>query len=150
MAIAIGLIAGLFIMLALALLGAGFRNPRWLVVAVLLIVALYKYGTDQLETNSQGITVAARYSAACEPEHVQVSIVNDGTRAITHLGFNVKGYRPNHSTYVAQRYHSTDRIIPAGQSWTSCWRVLQLGDVPEVQHPSLRWEARITSVGLAE
>ena len=103
MAIAIGLIGGLFIMLALALLGAGFRNPRWLVVAVLLIFALYKYGIEQLETNSQGITVAARYSAACDPEHVEVTISNAGAQAITRLGFTVKGFRPNHSDHVAQR-----------------------------------------------
>jgi len=150
MAIAIGLIGGLFVMLALALLGAGFRNPRWLVVAVCLILALYKYGIEQLETNSQNITVTARYSRACEPEHVEVTIANNRAQAITHLGFNIKGFRPNHSAFVAQRYHSTDRIIPAGQSRTSCWRVLQLGDVPEVQHPNLRWESRITSVRLSE
>ena len=150
MAIAIGLIGGLFIMLALALLGAGFRKPRWLVVAVLLILALYKYGVEQLETTSQGITVAARYSAECQRAHIQVTISNNGTSGITHLGFHVKGFLPNHSTHVAQRYHSTDRIISAGQSWTSCWRILALDNVLAAQHPSLRWESRITSVRLAE
>jgi len=150
MAIAIGLIGGLFIMLALALLGAGFRNPRWLIVAVLLIFALYKYGAEQLETNSENVTLLARYSPVCDPELVEVTISNGGAQAITRLGFNLKGFRPNHSAYVAQRYHRTDRIIPAGQSWTSCWRVLQLGNVPEAQHPTLRWESRITSIQLAE
>lgn len=149
MAIAIGLIGGLFIMLALALLGAGFRNPRWLILVVCLILALYKYGAEQLETNSQHITVAARYSPACEPAHIQVRISNNGTSGITHLGFNVKGFRPNHSTHVAQRYHSTDRVIPSGQSWTSCWRILALDNVPVAQHPTLRWESRVTSVRLA-
>lgn len=150
MAIAIGLIGGLFIMLALALLGAGFRNPRWLVVVVCLILALYAYGRNQLETNSENVSVTARYSPACDPEHVELTISNAGAQAITRLGFNLKGFRPNHSAHVAQRYHWTDRIIPAGQSWTSCWRVLQLGDVPEVQHPTLRWESHITSIRLAE
>lgn len=150
MAIVIDLIAGLFILLALTLLGAGFRNPRWLIVAFCLIFALFMYGQDQLETNSQHIIVMARYSAECKRAHIQVSISNNGTSAITYLRFNVKGFRPNHSTHVAQRYHSTDRIIPVGQSWTSCWRILALDNVPEALHPALRWEARITSVDLSE
>ena len=150
MAIAVGLVVGLFLLLGFHLLGAGFRNPRWLFVVVCLVLAAYKYGQNQLEIKSENISVAARYSSACEPEHVEVTISNAGARAITYLRFNVRGFRPNHSAYVAQRYHRTDRIIPAGQSWTSCWRVLQLDDVPEVQHPTLRWESSITSIELGD
>ena len=150
MAIAIGLIVGLFLLLGFHLLGAGLRNPRWLILVVCLVLALYVYGQNQLETKSQNITVSARYSPACEPEHVEVTITNNGIKAITYLRFNVRGFRPNYSAYVAQRYHSTDRIIRPGHSWTSCWRVLQLDDVPVAQQVSLRWETTINSIELSE
>ena len=87
MALVIGLVGGLFILLALTLLRAGFRNPRWIFFWFCMLAALYKYGEGQLETNSENVTLVARYSAACEREHVEVTITNGGTKTITDLGF---------------------------------------------------------------
>ncbi len=150
MAIVIGLIVGLFLLLGFHLLGFGLRNPRWLFVAFCLILALYKYGREQLESNSMNVSVTAQYSIGCDAGHVEVTISNKGAQHVRRLGFELNAFRPNHSGSVAKRFHRTDRIIPADQSWTSCWRVLQLDNVPADQHTSLRWDVRISSISLGD
>ena len=46
MAIVAGLVVFLLLLLGSHLMGWGFRNPRWLLVGVLLILALYGYATQ--------------------------------------------------------------------------------------------------------
>lgn len=150
MAIVIGLVVALVLLLAINLLGAGLRNPRWLFVGAVLISALYKYGADQLAEDSQNVLVVAQYSDQCEERHVRVTIHNDGDTAITNMRFSITGYQPNHSEPVATRYETTDRIIGVDQVWSQCWRVLQLDNVDATLHPSLRWEAEIRGITLAE
>lgn len=150
MAIVVGLVVALFLLLGTHLLGAGLRNPRWLFVGALLIFALYKYGSNQIQQDSQNVVVTAGYSQTCPAKHVNVTIQNAGDRAIHRLGFQLIGYQPNHSSSVATRYHSTDRIIPAQGSWTNCWKVIGLDDVNPQLYPILRWEAEISSITLAD
>ncbi|WP_147124194.1 hypothetical protein [Shimia ponticola] len=150
MAIVIGLVVALILLLAFNLLGAGMRNPRWLFVGAVLIFALYKFGADQLAEDSQNVLVVAQYSDQCPDRHVRVTIHNGGETAITNMRFSVTGYQPNHSEPVAKRYETTDRIIGADQVWSDCWRVLQLDNVDASLHPSLRWEAEIRGITLAE
>ena len=66
MAIVVGLVVALILLLAFNLLGAGFRNPRWLFVGAVLIFALYKFGADQLAEDSQNVLVVAQHSDQCE------------------------------------------------------------------------------------
>ncbi|MEJ8559833.1 hypothetical protein QTO30_19910 [Yoonia sp. GPGPB17] len=150
MAIVVGLVVALILLLAFNLLGAGFRNPRWLFVGALLIFALYKCGSDQLAEDSADVLVVAQYSDQCPDRHVRVTIHNGGDTAITNMRFSVTSYQPNHSEPVATRYETTDRIIGADQVWSHCWRVLQLDNVDGALHPSLRWEAEITGITLAQ
>lgn len=150
MAIVIGLVVALILLLAFNLLGAGLRNPRWLFVGAVLIVALYKYGSDQLAEDSADVLVVAQYSDQCEDRHVRVTIHNGGDSAITNMRFAITGYQRNYSEPVATRYETTDRIIVEDQVWSHCWRVLQLDNVDATLHPSLRWEAEIRGITLAE
>ena len=150
MAIVIGLIVALILLLAFNLLGAGFRNPRWLFVGAVLIFALYRYGADQLDEDSQNVLVVAQYSDQCEDRHVRVTIHNGGDTAITNMRFSITGYQLNHSEPVATRYETTDRIIRADQVWSHCWRVLQLDNVDASLHPSLSWQAEIRGITLAD
>lgn len=150
MAIVVGLVVALILLLAFNLLGAGLRNPRWLFAGALLIFALYKFGTDQLAEDSANVLVVAQYSDQCQDSHVRVTIHNGGDTAITNMRFSVTGYQLNHSEPVATRYETTDRIVGAGQVWSNCWRVLQLDNVGASLHPSLRWEAEIRGITLAE
>jgi len=150
MAIVVGLVVALILLLAFNLLGAGFRNPRWLFVGALLIFALYKYGSDQLAEDSADVLVVAQYSDQCADRHVRVTIHNGGDTATTNTRFAITGYQPNHSEPVATRYETTDRIIGADQVWSQCWRVLQLDNVDASLHPSLRWETEVRGITLAE
>jgi len=150
MAIVVGLVVALILLLAFNLLGAGLRNPRWLFAGAVLIFALYKYGADQLAEDSAGVLVVAQYSDQCPDRHLRVTIHNGGDSAIANMRFSVTGYQPNHSEPVAKRYETTDRIIDVDQIWSHCWRVLQLDNVDAALHPSLRWEAEIRGITLAE
>lgn len=150
MAIVAGLIVALILLLAFNLLGAGLRNPRWLLVGVVLIFALYKFGADQLAEDRAGVLVVAQNSDQCEDRHVRVTIHYGGDTAITNMRFAITGYQPNHSEPVATRYETTDRIVGADQVWSHCWRVLQLDNVDATLHPSLRWEAEIRGITLAQ
>ena len=150
MAIVVGLVVALILLLAFNLLGAGLRNPRWLFVGAVLIFALYKYGSDQLAEDSQNVLVVAQYSDQCADRHVRVTIHNGGDAAIDRFGFEVTGFQPNHSRSVARRSHSSDRIIAAGETWSHCWRVHALDNVNPQLLPTLRWEADITSITLAD
>lgn len=151
MAILIGLVVGLFILLGLALMGAGLRNPRWLLVGFLLIVALYKYGESQLIDDVANLSIrVAGQSNDCAVGQVPIVLTNGDTRRIEGFAFELEGFLPNYSDRTAYEYHRSDRIIPAGQSWTNCWAVEDLQDVPTAQHGQLRWEVAITSVEFAE
>lgn len=151
MAILIGLVVGLFILLALTLLGAGLRNPRWLFVGFCLILVLYKYGENQLANDVENLSISVSGQPnGCPVGQVHVRLTNGDTRRIERFGFELRGFLPNHSNRSAYQYLRSDRIIPAGQSWANCWRVAELGDLPVSQHGRLRWEAEITSVGFAE
>lgn len=150
MAIVVGLVVALILLLAFNLLGTGLRNPRLLFVGAVLIFALYKYGVDQLAEDSQNVLVVAKYSDQCPDRHVRVTIHNGGETAITDMRFSVTGYQPNHSEPVATRYETSDRIVGADQVWSNCWRVLQLDNVDDALHPSLRWEAEIRGSTVAE
>ena len=150
MAIVAGLVVALILLLAFNLLGAGFRNPRWLFGGAVLIFALYKIGADQLVEDSENVLIVAQYSDQCADRHVRVTIHNGGDTAITKLRFSIIGYQPNHSEPVATRYETTDRIIGADQVWSHCWRVLQLDNVNSSLHPSLRWEGEIKGITLAD
>lgn len=150
MALAIGLIIGLFVLLGMALLGAGLRNPRWLVIAALGITALYHYGQDRLSSNLEGIEIIAGQGAACPADHIQVTVSNAGTKTITGFSFSLRGYRPNFSQHIVDQSHRTDRIIPAGQSWANCWEVKDLKGLSQTQQATLLWEVAITSVELSE
>ena len=150
MAIVAGLIVGLILLLAFNLLGAGFRNPRWLLVGAVLIFALYKYGANQIANDSAEVRIVAQYSDQCEDRHVRVTIHNGGDTAIIRFGFEVTGFQPNHSSSIARRSHSSDRIIGVGETWSQCWRVHALDNVNPQLLPTLRWEAQITSITLAD
>lgn len=151
MAILIGLVVGLFILLALTLLGASFRNPRWLFVGLCMIVALYKYGESQLIDDVANLSIrVAGQSHGCAVGQVPVVLINGDTRSIQSFAFDLEAFAPNYSERTAYEYHSSDRIIPAGQSWTNCWAVEDLEDIPTPQHGRFRWEVAITSVEFAE
>lgn len=150
MALLVGLVVGLFLLLGTHLLGAGLRNPRWLFVGALLIFALYKYGAQQLAKDSADVLVVAQYSDQCPDRHVRVTIRNSGEAAIISTRFKITGFQPDHSQPVATLYDTTDRIIRPDQVWSHCWRVLQLDNVETHLHPSLRWEAEITDITLAD
>lgn len=150
MALLIGAIVALLLFLGFHLLGAGFRNPRWLLVGALLIFALYKFGSNQIQRDSQNVVVSAEYATSCPAKHVSVTIQNEGDRAIQRMGFQLTGYQRNNSNSVATRYHHTDRIVPARGSWTHCWRVHALDDVSAHLHPGLRWETEVRSITLAD
>lgn len=150
MALLVGLVVGLFLLLGFHLLGAGFHSPRWLFVGALLILALYKYGAQQLAKDSADVLVVAHYSDQCSNRHVRVTIRNSGEAAITSTRFKITGFQPDHSQPVATRYDTTDRIIRPNQTWSHCWRVLQLDNVDTHLHSLLRWEAEITGITLAD
>lgn len=150
MAIVIGLVVALVLLLAFNLLGAGLRNPRWLFVGAVAIFALYKYGANQIANDSAEVLIVAQYSDQCEERHVRVTIHNGGDAAIHRFGFEVTGFQPNHSSSVARRSHSSDRIINVGETWSQCWRVHALDNVNPQLLPTLRWEAGITSITLAD
>ena len=151
MTILIGLVVGLFILLGLALMGAGLRNPRWLLVGFLLTVALYKYGESQLidDVANLSIRVTGR-SNGCAVGQMPVLLTNNDTRRIEGFAFELEGFLPNYSDRTAYEYHRSDRIIPAGQSWINCWAVENLEDILTAQQGQLRWKAAITSVEFAE
>lgn len=150
MVIVAGLVAGLVLLLAFNLLGAGFRNPRWLFIGAVLIFALYKYGANQIANDSAEVLIVAQYSDQCADRHVRVTIHNSGDTAIHRFGFEVTGFQPNHSSSVARRSHSSDRIIGVGETWSHCWRVHALDNVSSQMLPKLRWDAEITSIRLAD
>mgnify|MGYP001584787403 CR=1 FL=1 len=150
MAIVVGLTVGLFLLLGFHLLGAGFRNPRWLIVAVCLLLALYKYGQNQLVSDIQDIGLIAVRSADCTGNQLQVVVANGRANNITGLSFFLRGFRPNYSEHVAFAAMETDRVVPAGQSWVSCWDIAALKEVPMAQRSTLRWEVEITAVEFAE
>lgn len=151
MAIVIGLVGGLFILLALTLLRAGFRNPRWIFFWFCMLAALYKYGESQLMDDVQNLSISAMGPPnGCVEGEIQVVLRNSDTRRIEQFGFELEGFLPNHSHRSAYQYLNSDRIIPAGQSWTNCWRVEELKHLPQHQRAQLRWETAITSVEFAE
>jgi len=150
MALLAGLVVALFLLLAFHLLGWSARNPRWLVAGALVLVALYAYGTKQLEDDIQNVGLVAARSADCPVNQVQVLIVNGRQRDITGFSFSLRGYRPNYSEYVAYDHHRTDRIIPPGGEWITCWPVEDLQQVPTAQKATLRWEVEFTDLDYAE
>lgn len=150
MAIAIGLVVGLFLLLGSHLLGAGLRNPRWLVVAFYGIAALYMYGARQLERDIQDVGLIAVGSSDCPVNQVQVVIANGRTENVIGFAFSLRGFRRNFSQHVVYESHRTDRIVPAGGSWSSCWDVEDLLELPLAQKSTLRWETELTSIDYAE
>jgi hypothetical protein len=150
MAIAAGLIVALFLFLGSHLLGARLRNPRWLLVALCGIAALYMYGARQLEKDIQDVHLVAARSADCPANRVQVVIANGRTADIIGFAFTLHGFRPNFSDHVAYDSHRTDRIVPAGHSWSSCWVVDDLVELPTAQKSMLRWDVEFTSIDFAE
>ena len=150
MALLIGVILGLFAMFALALLGAGFRNPRWLVIAVFGIIALYQFGENKLVNDLENITITADGSAGCPVNHVQMVVTNGGPQSITRLAFSLRGFKPNYSNHIAYAFFPTYRIVPPGQSWTNCWEVKDLRKLTGTEQSNLRWDVQISSVGFAE
>ncbi|WP_300035792.1 hypothetical protein [uncultured Roseobacter sp.] len=150
MALLAGLIVALFLLLAFHLLGWGFRNPRWLIVGLCCIAALYKYGADQLAEDTENVIISAAFAQNCPRDHVRITVRNGGDAAITGLRFKLQGYQRNHSRALATRYDNTDRIIGVNQVWSECWPVLQLDDVDPALHPFLRWEATIRSINLTD
>ncbi|MGC1498025.1 MAG: hypothetical protein WA790_19630 [Sulfitobacter sp.] len=151
MALVIGLIAGLFILLGLALMGAGLRNPRWIIFWFCMLAALYKYGESKLVDDVQDLSISAMGPPnGCMDGEISVVIRNGDTRRIEQFGFELEGFLPNHSSRSAYQYLNSDRIIPAGQSWSNCWRVEELKYLPQPQRSQLRWGVQITSVEFAE
>ena len=150
MAIAAGLIVALFLFLGSHLVGAGLRNPRWLFVAFCGIAALYMYGARQLKQDIQDIGLIAVRSPDCPANQVQVLIVNGRTADIIEYAFVLRGFRPNYSEHVAYDSHRTDRIIPAGGEWLSCWTVEGLVELPAAQKSTLRWEVEFTDIDYAK
>lgn len=151
MALVIGLIAGLFILLGLALMGAGLRNPRWLFVGFCVLAVLYKIGDSKLAGDVENLSISAMGPPnGCPEGEVQVVLRNNDNRRIEQFGFELEGFLPNHSNRSAYQYLNSDRIIPAGQSWSNCWRVEELKYLPQHQRGLLRWEVQITSVEFAE
>jgi len=150
MALAIGLLVGLFVLLGLALLKAGFRNPRWLLAVILGILGLYQLGEDRLASDLLGVEIITNGISSCPPNQVRVTIRNQREQAITGFRFTLHGYRPNHSDHVAYVSHGSDRIVGPGTNWTQCWLVEELEGLPQTQHGSLRWEVSITSIELAD
>ncbi|MGC1495411.1 MAG: hypothetical protein WA790_06355 [Sulfitobacter sp.] len=150
MAIVVGLVVGLFLLLGFHLLGIGLRNPRWLFVGFCLILALYKYGAQQHEQDIQDIGLIAGRSTDCTLNQVQTVVGNGRSEVIIGFRFSLRGFKPNHSDHILYGSFQSDRIIPAGQSWASCWDIDGLADVPTMQKNSLRWEAELTNVEFAD
>jgi len=150
MAIAVGLIVGLFILFGMILLRTGFRNPRGLIIAICGIAALYWYGERQLQQDIQDVGLTAGRSTDCTGDQLQVVIANGRTEDIIGFSFTLHGFRQNFSDHIAYESHSTDRIVPAGRSWASCWDVEDLLELPIDQKSALRWEVAFTGIDYAE
>jgi len=148
MALVIGLLVGLFVLLGLALLKAGFRNPRLLLAVTLGIIGLYQLGEDRLARDLEGVEITTDGISSCPPNQVRVTIRNQREQAISGFRFTLHGYRPDYSDHVAYASHGSDRIVGPGTNWTECWLVEDLEDLPQTQHRGLRWEVSITSIEL--
>ena len=150
MALAIGLLVGLFVLLGLALLKAGVRNPRWFFAIVLLLIGLYQIGAERLERDLERIDAVVRGTVGCPANQVRVDVSNEDTRDVLRLSFSLRGYLPNYSEPVIRETIRSDRIVRPGTNWTDCWTVEDLEDLPIGQHATLRWELEITSIELSE
>jgi hypothetical protein len=150
MALAIGLLVGLFILFGIALLKAGVRNPRWFLVVVLVLIALYQFGSAQLQRDLEYVDLVVRGTDGCPANKLRVDISNADTRDVLRLSFNLVGYLPDYSEPVIRETVRTDRIIRPGANWSNCWAVDGLKDLPIQQQGTLRWELAVTGIDLSE
>lgn len=109
----------------------------------------------------ENMTATAAYDPSrCSETHpILITIRNDNDRDVTYLTFDYSGYRPNYSSAlydVGYGQANSDFIIVAGKAATSCWTLPRAEydadqATLDANHPSsLRWEAEVRSVRLAE
>lgn len=150
MAVVVGLVVGLFALLAFALIGKGIRNPRWALAVILFLVAAYYWGEESLQRDTEHLSISTSGKAGCEVNQVGVTLVNAGRRDVLSFRFYLEGFLPNHSDSVAREGFRSDRIVRSGETWANCWTLEDLERIEPREQSSLRWDIEISGVTLSE
>ena len=150
MAVAAGLTVGLLLLLGLVLLRKGIRKPHWVLAILLLLSAAYFYGEDQFQRDTEHLRISTTGTTGCGDNQVNVTLTNAGPRDIQSFQFQLEGFLPNHSDSVVWESLRSDRIVPHGEKWTTCWDLMDLERIEPTEHSNLRWEVELTGVTLAE
>jgi hypothetical protein len=104
-------------------------------------------------------TAAYDLSRCSESHPILIAIGNDNDRDVTYTTFDYSGYRGGYSGALYDAGYgqvTSDFIIEAGRVATSCWTMPRAEynvdqETLEANPPaSLRWEAEVRSVRLAE
>jgi len=112
-----------------------------------------KLENDAHARERASILVTVEHDVAwCSDTHpLAISISNGSERTLERVTFRVEGHRKGYSTplYEGSNYVS-DRIIPPGKNWGSCWTAPQAAyaapqDVLNVNLPvTLVWTAKVS------
>jgi hypothetical protein len=159
--LALGIIAYLLIVhtrRALILLG--------IVAALVAVAGGFLFGQAWISERRsakqlENMRATATYDLSrCSESHpILIAIGNGNDRDVTYTTFDYSGYREGYSGALYDAGYgqvSSDFIIAAGQVATSCWTVpraeYNVGQATLDANPptSLRWEAGVRSVRLAE
>jgi len=80
----------------------------------------------QPQVSDPSVTVVARHDPQLCPDPnapISIEIVNNADRTLENISFSLSARLPGHSAISYRSYHSSDRILPPGQTLASCYRL---------------------------